>query len=190
MQKRIALKQYGLIVILSIVTAIGLNNIIMLFDLARYSERYQEAARALYAPTFAWQILYTGILMPILEELVFRGLVYRTLRRWIPFWGAMLVSAVLFAFYHGNLVQFVYAFLCGLLLAYFFEKSGSIFAPILAHMVMNLVACIMTEWGIFSWMFQSGIRVIVITVFCVGMFLFFMRKSFLHPKNGCYKNVK
>ena len=167
MQRKAPFKQYWMIVILSASVAIGLNNILLILDIAKYSEAYQKAAELLYSPPFVVQILYAGILMPVLEELVFRLAIFRLSRRWIAFPWAMLISAVLFGLYHGNLVQFIYATLCGLLLAYLYETFGSIVAPILAHMVMNITACVMTEFGVFSWVFAGAIRVIAVTVMCI-----------------------
>lgn len=167
MRQKVSFRHYWMIAVLGIAVAVGLNNILLMVDLAKYSKAYQEAAKILYAPPFAEQILITGIFVPIVEELVFRGLVFRVLRKWIPFVWAMVLSAVLFGIYHGNLVQFVYASLCGLLLGYVYEVYGMIFAPILAHMVMNLVVCIMTKFGGFTWIFQGGIRVSFVTVICM-----------------------
>ena len=152
MCKRISLRDYCVIAVSGIALAIGLNYILLVIDLAQYSEAYQDAVEVLYAPPFIQQILYTGILVPILEELIFRGLVFKVLRKWIPFLWAMLISAILFGVYHGNLVQFVYAGLCGLFLAYLYEKYDSILAPIWSHMIMNIAVCTMTEFGVFSWL--------------------------------------
>lgn len=155
------------VLLASITLAIGLNNIILLLDIPRYSKAYQEAAEVLYAPSFGMQILLTGFVIPIIEELLFRGLAFRILRKWIPFVWAMLVTALLFGIYHGNLVQFIYATLCGLFLAYLCEKFQTVIAPIAAHIVMNITACTMTELQWFSWMFGNVWRVIVITIICV-----------------------
>ena len=167
MCQRAGLKHYWMIIIISIATAIGLNNILLLIDLAKYSEAYQKAAEILYSPSFAEQILVSGIVVPIIEELVFRGLLFKVLRKWVPFIWAMIVSALLFGVYHGNLVQFVYAGLCGLLLAYLCAKFASLDAPILAHMTMNLTAVVMTEYDVFEWIFESVVCVLAVTVLCV-----------------------
>ena len=169
MCQRMSLKHYWMILVISVATAIGLNNLLLLIDLAKYSEAYQKAAEILYAPSFVEQILITGMVVPVMEELIFRGLAFKLLRRWIPFTWAMIASAVSFGVYHGNLVQFVYATLCGLLLAYLYEVYGSILAPIMAHMVMNLTAVIMTEYGIFEWIFGNAISVLAVTVLCAVM---------------------
>ena len=139
----------------SAVLAVGLNFLLLWFDLPKYSPAYQEALKVLYAPPFWQQIFYSGLLIPVLEELFFRGLVFRLSRKWMPFWVSMIVSALLFGLYHGNLVQFVYAGICGLYLAYLYEKYHSIIVPIFAHMTMNLIICVGSELRWFEWMLRA-----------------------------------
>lgn len=81
--------------------------------------------------------LYASIAAPIAEELLFRGLVLRTLR---PFGKkfAIFGSAVLFGIYHGNLLQTPYTFLIGLVLGYV-TVEYSIFWAIMLHGFNNLV---------------------------------------------------
>lgn len=172
MQKRNVIKNVCLIVILSIAVAVGLNCLLLFADIAQYSERYQEATVVLYSPPFIQQILYSGILIPILEELLFRGLMFRLLRRWIAFPWAMVFSAVVFGAYHGNIVQFIYATICGVLLAYLCEKYDSIIAPVLSHIMMNLVSIILTQAGVFAWVMDSGVKVLFIVAFCVATEVF------------------
>lgn len=81
--------------------------------------------------------LYGGILAPITEEILFRGLVQRTL---LP-WGkrfAILCSAFVFGIFHGNLFQAPYAFLVGLVLGYVACEYSIAWAMVL-HMMNNLV---------------------------------------------------
>ena len=166
MQKRSTIRSCWMIPIISIATMIGLNIILFVLDIAKYSEAYRQAAQTLYAPTLAVRILYSGILMPVLEELIFRGLAFRLMRRKWPFLTAMILSSLLFGIYHGNLVQFIYASLCGCLLAYLYEVYGKIWAPILAHMSMNTTTNIMTEFGMFSWILSDIVKVIIVTGIC------------------------
>lgn len=166
MQKRNVLKNLGMIVMLSVAVAVGLNCLLLSVDMAQYSERYKETAAILYSPPFGQQILYSGILIPIVEEFLFRGLVFRVLRKWLSFPWAMLISAVGFGAYHGNLVQFVYAGICGLLLAYLYEKYNSIVVPILSHMMMNIASVVLTQIGAFVWMTESGMKQVVAIIIC------------------------
>ena len=151
---------------MSIVAAIGANNLVIISNIASFSKAYQDAAGTLYAMKFWQLLLYSGLLMPVLEELIFRALLFRVLRKWLPFWASMLTTSLAFGLYHGNLVQFVYASVLGCLLAFLYEKYGSIFAAILAHMCMNVTACIMTEYGWIQWMTQNIVFFIGITTIC------------------------
>lgn len=81
--------------------------------------------------------LYTAVLAPIAEEILFRGYVLRTLR---PFGKRFAVfgSAFLFGLFHGNLLQTPYAFLVGLVLGYVTVEYSILWAVAL-HMFNNLV---------------------------------------------------
>ena len=81
--------------------------------------------------------LYASIAAPIAEELLFRGVVLRSLR---PFGKkfAIFGSAVLFGIFHGNLLQTPYAILIGLVLGYVTVEYSIIWA-ILLHGFNNLV---------------------------------------------------
>ena len=49
------------------------------------------------------------IAAPVVEEILFRGIVLRSMRKFIPVWAAILISSVLFGVYHLNIVQAAYA---------------------------------------------------------------------------------
>lgn len=66
-----------------------------------------------------FQILGMGIAVPVTEELIFRGLVYRKLERYVSVKKAVLLGAAIFAVYHGNLLQILFAFPMGIILNLF-----------------------------------------------------------------------
>lgn len=155
MHGKLTLKEWAKVLFISLVAAVGLNIVLFVIDLQKYSPAYQEAVKILYAPSFLQQILTAGIMYPIIEELLFRGVFFRLLRKKLTFVWAMIISSIIFGLYHGNLVQFVYAGIIGLLLAYFYEKYDSILVPIVSHMAMNLIVLILTETNGFIWMLQK-----------------------------------
>lgn len=171
--------KYVYVVGISIAFAVALNNILLLSDLASYSIAYQEASEALYTPSLAVQIVCLGIITPIMEEYIFRGLVFKRLRCRYSARRAIVTSALFFGMYHGNLVQTIYGTLSGILLGYLYEKYGSLKAPVLAHMMMNIVACLLTEADVFTWMFSETTRMAIITVGCASiasiMFLYIQK---------------
>ena len=167
--KKAPLSKYILVAGISIPVSIGLNNIVTLSNLAAYSEAYQEAAEALYAPSLPVQLVCLGLIIPIMEEYIFRGVIYKRMRRYATAKRAIISSAIFFGIYHGNSVQMIYGALCGLLLAYLYEKFGSLKAPIFAHMLMNIVACLLTDADGFTWMFSKPIRMALITIGCAAL---------------------
>lgn len=64
----------------------------------------------------------------------------------------MVISALLFGVLHMNLVQFIYAGILGILLAWFMEKCGHFYGAFLAHVGANLMAVLRVETRIFLWM--------------------------------------
>lgn len=161
--------KYGVIGVISVALCIGANNIFYISGLTVIDETYARVTEAMYSAEFLQQIICLGILVPIVEELVFRGLMYKRLRYGLPFLPAALYGAFAFAIFHGNLVQMIYAFVLGMLFSYMYEKYGSLKAPIFAHIMMNLVSVFATEYQLMNWMSAEYIRIGTITVICAAI---------------------
>lgn len=93
-----------------------------------------------------WGYAAVGLLVPVAEEVVFRGGVLGKLldifghqRHWI----AIVISALVFGVAHFNLAQGVHAFVIGLLLGWMYYRTGSILPGIVFHWVNNSVAYFM-----------------------------------------------
>ncbi len=88
-------------------------------------------------------LLLISFIGPVFEELIFRKvLVDRTIK-----YGAkvsIILSALIFAFVHGNLNQFFYAFLIGGFFAYVYIKTGKIIYSISMHIIINLMGSIVS----------------------------------------------
>ncbi len=82
-------------------------------------------------------ILYSVVLAPITEEILFRGMVLKNLSVYNQKF-AIVISALLFGMFHGNFPQMITATLLGILLAYVAVKSDSLIIPIGLHMFNNL----------------------------------------------------
>ncbi len=90
------------------------------------------------SPTFAL-ILYSVILAPVVEELVFRGLTMRYARQAFPFWLANIWQALLFGVLHGNVMQGIYAFVMGLFLGFVAHRGRGIKYSIPLHILFNII---------------------------------------------------
>lgn len=82
--------------------------------------------------------IFAAIVGPMIEELFFRGFLYNAVKRHIGIVWAMVVTAAFFAALHTNLVGFLPIMILGLVLAYLYEKTGTLVAPITVHIIHNL----------------------------------------------------
>ncbi len=90
-----------------------------------------------------WTFLTVGITGPILEEVLFRGIILDGfLNRYKP-GKAIFWSAMLFGLFHMNPWQFIPAFLIGLLLGYIYLKTRSLIPVIFIHIINNLFSYLM-----------------------------------------------
>lgn len=78
------------------------------------------------------------VLGPIAEEILFRGVIYGKLREGFTLTQAAIISGAIFGIYHKNMVQGIYASLFGIILAYIFEKTKTIWGAVVTHMLFNL----------------------------------------------------
>ena len=97
----------------------------------------------------AWLLVLLCVLVPIGEEVFFRGFIYGTLRRWGWVW-AVILSSVLFAAVHLQVVHFLPILLLGVALAALYHRTGSLVASMAVHGVNNLIAALASlyNWNI------------------------------------------
>jgi len=83
-----------------------------------------------------WLPVLAIVAAPLCEEYIFRGLIFRGLRRSLPALLSIIVSAAIFAIVHPP-HSVVPVFIMGLCAGLAFERTGLLLAPILAHGVYN-----------------------------------------------------
>lgn len=164
--KKAPLWKYAAGLLMALAMSLGLNNLIIIGNLSDISNSYQATMEAFYASSLPVQIIVLGILMPMSEELVFRGLLFKRLRERGTYLQSALYSALVFGFMHMNLVQMIYGFVLGMMLAYFYEKYGSVKAPIAAHIAMNLLSVFATKFELLDWLIEDHMRIGIVTVAC------------------------
>lgn len=142
-------------VILAAAIAIGMNGVLTLTELYRFSPTFQRVSEMQFDTPVWLGIISYGILAPLGEEIVFRGVVYGQLRKVLKVPYAVVLSGLAFGLFHGNLVQAVYATVIGCLLALVYEWYGTIAAPMLFHSVANLFVYVMLELLPFGGVFLS-----------------------------------
>ncbi len=91
-----------------------------------------------FAPEMLLLVFSGVVLAPLAEEVLFRGILYRSLKAQMPRLPAQAVSAGLFALLHLNAYSFLPLLLLGMLLARAYERTGSLATPIVFHAAFNL----------------------------------------------------
>ncbi len=86
-------------------------------------------------------ILFVGLIAPVVEEIIFRRLLLFPFRKHGD-WFAVIISATLFSFYHGNFDQMPYAFVTGVLFALLAVNSGSVVPTVILHIANNMAVCL------------------------------------------------
>lgn len=129
--------QLGAVLSLGLTSALFLNGLITRLSFS--SEQYAKVEQIQYSvPVWLGLILY-GLISPVVEEIVFRGLTYHRMRRFFGIPGCVIVSALLFGGFHANLPQFVYGTAMGMLMALCYEWTDTFAAPVLFHMAANIL---------------------------------------------------
>jgi len=113
------------------------------FELARH-EQLEMMGQYSQWPLKALIVLVAAVIAPVLEELLFRGLLQTAVRSFLsdqhvrrPAWLAIVVSSVLFALAHANPGHWPALFLLSMTMGYAYEKSGSLFRSIFVHALFN-----------------------------------------------------
>ena len=117
--------------------ALSLNVVLDPLSSAIPMPEFMEELFAMLTRRDIWTFVTVGITGPILEELLFRGIILdgflnRYTARKAVFW-----SAFLFGLFHLNPWQFIPAFIIGLLLGYVYLKTRSLLPVIIVHIIIN-----------------------------------------------------
>ena len=106
-----------------------------------------EAQEMLYRSSLLVQLIGIGVIVPFMEEVLFRGLVYKRLKEYTGNdWTAIFAAAALFAVYHGNLTQMLFAFPMALVLIILYRKWDTLRAPVIFHGAVNISSILLTAY--------------------------------------------
>ena len=112
-------------------------------DVAVYAERIDRYTKVEVQTVPAWDTILDFIssilIIPLAEELAFRGAVFGELREKMHPAIAAVISSMIFGFMHGVSIQVVYAVICGIVLCFVYHYSRSIWVSFLVHSIFNLI---------------------------------------------------
>lgn len=141
--KDININEWKLPVMSGIMGAAGLSRLISLFPIDGVLGDYSQIKQSYSESTMVMQIVVLCILSPVVEELLFRGLIYNRLKGYYEVTIAAYISSIIFGIAHFNLVQGLYAFIMGIVFSYVYEKYRNIIAPIMMHAAANITTVFM-----------------------------------------------
>lgn len=113
-------------------------------------DQYEASSELVLGGSMVINLLAVVLVAPIVEEVIFRGLILSRLRRAMPTAVAAFISSALFAIAHGAWVWMAYAFVTAMAFCFISVKYRSIAVSIAAHMVFNLFGVIMGSLGEFD----------------------------------------
>ena len=93
-----------------------------------------------------WMILAVTV-VPAAEEILFRGILYPSLKQRGSAWFAFCATSILFAEIHFNLVTLVPLTVLAMLFTWLYEETDSLLAPIIAHSIFNGANILLLEFG-------------------------------------------
>lgn len=141
--RSIRLKQWYFIVLIGMFASMGLSKAVTILPIDNIWGSYAKVGKDFAANPIGLQLVALVLVGPVLEEIIFRGLVYNRIKRYTNSIKGVYISAAVFGVYHFNLVQGLYGFALGILLCYVYEKYHTIAAPVILHFIANLAALLM-----------------------------------------------
>lgn len=121
-----------------VLVALFLNYLFSFFQITQSSQTYLHAAKSLNDGVLLFKILSNVLLIPAVEEILYRGIICNQLMQWMHPAAAILLSALMFGILHFNPVQFLYALGVGILLGLSYYKTKRLYVPYLGHALANL----------------------------------------------------
>lgn len=142
---KLGYKNILLCILIGVICYFGLYNFIGQFDILFEKLGYVYTGSSLPL-TNGWElvlnIVLLGIIPPICEEIVFRGIILNGLRKKHSDVWAVVITGALFALMHGSLTQLVYPFLMGMLFSILVLRTGNLLSCIIVHMTNNIVVIV------------------------------------------------
>ena len=114
-------------------------------------------------------MLMVAVIAPVLEEMLFRGVILRSFLRQYPRWPAICGSAALFGFAHMNLYQYIAAVLMGVYLGWLYERTRSLLPCIALHATYNATSLMAVSMG--PVMFDADTGMVSATFCAVALLL-------------------
>ena len=183
-KNKASLNNILLCVLISVIAVFGLVYFVQIFDIIFSKIGYKPSDLALPLNTFGWflvNVLISAVTPAIMEELIFRKIIFKGLRR-KGFWFSAIISSVMFMLVHQNLGSTAYPIIMGIIFCLVVEKTGSVFYSMVIHFGNNFIVLLINfiqnisrkpifiELN-FWWQYSIAIIVALLAVFVIYLII-------------------
>lgn len=113
-------------------------------------------------------IISTGLIGPIIEELLFRGVVFNKVKSFNNIKSSILITTFIFAFFHDSILQMIYAFIVGYICINLYIKNKTLLVPIIFHIIGNIIVPIINNYLInLSYLYSFIIIILLIPILII-----------------------
>lgn len=182
------------IILISFACLFLISPIINVYDsfLTSVGVKEQTLPISLDSPSKLIYLIFSlGILAPITEEFVFRGIIFNGLKE-KGLKSAVLISSLLFMLMHLSLHQTIYQFLLGIVLALVYYYTQNIFASILVHFINNTFVLLINYFSpsFFDYRFLTlNYIILALVLFVVGVIIIYnLLRVLKHKNENNFKN--
>lgn len=165
------------VILLAITSSIFSNLIMGYLNIAQLSGQYQATESAQYSvPIWLGLILY-GLISPLAEETLFRGILYNRMKRYYSMPAGVILSSLLFGFYHMNLVQGIYGTVIGLLIVMCYEKTESFTLAFVFHATANIVIFLLSQSRILKTMLATPVSCVLFFLLTIIIIIYLFKMT-------------
>lgn len=122
-------------------------------------------------------VICVVVLIPIFEEIFFRGIIFNELRKNISLLFSIVLQALIFALAHGNVKQGVYAFVLGIIASAAYAWTKSIWSNIAIHITFNLFGSLPIPDVLYN-----KISVVIYIILGIGIIVMSLNKLYKNKK--------
>ncbi len=190
---KISLKLTSLSILLSICYNIASINILVIlinsiFSTDTYNDLCKVSENIEILQTSVLGIINISVLVPIIEELFFRGLIFRKLNEGFNLFFSIFIQAVFFGIAHLNVFRSPNSFIFGLILGYTFYITKSIYVPIILHITINSFSHF-ADFIKLDYLVYNNYIFLLLTIFITFILIFIIKNKYNNKDLEFYNSI-
>ncbi|MFD0085174.1 CPBP family intramembrane glutamic endopeptidase, partial [Priestia megaterium] len=167
--RRLSASRVLLMIALGLAGSLFSIGLIVIDDIAKQFPSIPALVDDLIRGDSIWYvILGAGLIGPAFEEILFRGLIFRELRKVMPVYAALILQAAAYAYFQPSAALSVISIGSGLIYGALYLRTGSLWAPILVQNTAMSTIFLFKYIGFYEWFGKLGdVWLYIITALCL-----------------------